>query len=100
LNNAASINLNNLNEDTAAASELAGCKLDLVGVQEVRWDKEGTVRAGEYNFHYGKGNRERGHWGDPDVDGRIILKWILRKLEEVVGTGWSWLRIGTGGGHL
>ena len=38
--------------------------------------------------------------GDQDVDGRIILKWIFRKLEGVVGTGWSWLRIGTGGGHL
>jgi len=23
--------------------------------------------------------RERGHWGDPDVDGRIILRWISRK---------------------
>jgi hypothetical protein len=44
--------------------------------------------------------RERGRWGDPDVDGRIILRWMLRKLEGVVGTGWSWLRIGTGGGHL
>jgi hypothetical protein len=44
--------------------------------------------------------RERGHWGDPDVDGRIILGWMFRKLEGVVGTGWSWLRIGTGGGHL
>jgi hypothetical protein len=38
-------------------------------------------------------------WGDPDVDGRIILRWIFRKLEGW-GTGWSWLRIGTGGGHL
>ena len=28
----------------------------LVGVQEVRWDKGGTVRAGDYNFFYGKGN--------------------------------------------
>jgi hypothetical protein len=27
--------------------------------------------------------------GDPDVDGRIILRWIFRKLEGVVGTGWS-----------
>ena len=27
----------------------------LVGVQEVRWDKGGTVRAGDYNFFYGKG---------------------------------------------
>jgi hypothetical protein len=42
--------------------------------------------------------RERDHWGDPDVDGRIILRCIFRKW--VVGTGWSWLWIGTGGGHL
>jgi len=38
------------------ASELARCKLDLVGVQEVRWDKKATVRAGDCNFFYGKGN--------------------------------------------
>ena len=40
----------------AAARELARYKLDLVGVQEVRWDKGGTVRAGDYIFCYGKGN--------------------------------------------
>ena len=34
------------------------------------------------------------------ADGRIILGWIFRKWEGVVGTGWSWLRIGTGGGRL
>ena len=44
--------------------------------------------------------RERDHWGGPDADGRIILRWILRKWEGVERTGWSWLRIGTGGGHL
>jgi len=33
--------------------------------------------------------RERNHWGDPDVDGRI-LRWIFRKWEGVVGTRWSW----------
>jgi len=32
-------------------------------------------------------------------DGGIILRWIFRKLEGVE-TGWSWLRIWTGGGHL
>jgi len=35
---------------TAAARELARYKLDLVGVQEIRWGREGTVRAGDYNF--------------------------------------------------
>ena len=44
--------------------------------------------------------RERDHWGDQDIDGRIIVRWILRKWEGVVGTGWGWLRIGTGGGRL
>jgi hypothetical protein len=43
---------------------------------------------------------ERGHWGYPDVEGRIILKWIFKTFEVVVGTGWSWLRKGTGGRHL
>jgi hypothetical protein len=40
----------------AAARELARCKLELVGVQEVRWDKGGTIRVGDYSFFYGKGN--------------------------------------------
>jgi len=34
----------------AAVGELAICKLDFVGVQEVRWDKGGTVRAADYNI--------------------------------------------------
>jgi hypothetical protein len=42
----------------------------------------------------------KSHWGDQDVDGKIILRWIFRKFEGVVGSGWSWFRIGTGGGHL
>jgi hypothetical protein len=40
------------------------------------------------------------HWGNQDVDRRIILRWIFRKLEGVLGTRWSWLRIWTVGGHL
>ena len=44
--------------------------------------------------------RERDHWRDPDSDERIILRRIFSKWEGVVGTGWSWPRIGTGGGHL
>ena len=50
---------------------------------------------------YWPGNlMERDHWRDQDVDGRIILKWIFRKFEGVMGTGWSWLSIRTGGGRL
>jgi len=30
-------------------------KLDLVGVQEVMWEKGGAVKAGEYIFFYEKG---------------------------------------------
>jgi len=41
---------------TPVARELARYKLDLVDVQKVRWDKGGTVRAGDYNCFYGKGN--------------------------------------------
>ena len=29
-----------------------------------------------------------------------LLRQIFRKWKGVVGTGWSWLGIGTGGGHL
>jgi hypothetical protein len=36
------------------------------------------------------------HLKDPGVDGRIILRWIFRKLDVGVWTGSSWLRIGTG----
>jgi hypothetical protein len=52
-----------------------------------------------YTFWWGN-LRERDRWGDPDLDGRIILRWTCRKWDGVVGTGWIWLRIGTGGGHL
>jgi hypothetical protein len=36
--------------------ELSRYRLDLVGVQEVRWEGSGTVQAGKHTFFYGKGN--------------------------------------------
>jgi exonuclease III len=36
--------------------KLARYQLDLVGVQEVRWEGGGTEPAGEYTFFYRKGN--------------------------------------------
>jgi len=44
--------------------------------------------------------RGRDCWGDPGVDGRIILGLIIRKCVLGVWTVLGWLRIGTGGGHL
>jgi exonuclease III len=38
------------------SSGLAKYKLDLVGVQEVRWEDRGTEPAGKYMFFYKKGN--------------------------------------------
>ena len=72
----------------------------VVKSRRMRW--AGHVgHMGEWCTGFWWGNlRERDHWGDADVDGRILLRWIFRKWEGVVGTGWSWLRIGTGGGHL
>jgi hypothetical protein len=49
------------------------------------------------NIHSPRG---RDHVRDLGVDGRIILKWILKKCGVKVWTGLIWLRIGTGGGLL
>jgi exonuclease III len=46
-------NLRSLNRSGSlmtVARKLARYKLDLVGLQEVRWDKGCTVRAGYYTF--------------------------------------------------
>jgi hypothetical protein len=32
--------------------------------------------------------------------GHSVRRWMFMKLEGVVGTGWSWLGIGKGGGQL
>jgi hypothetical protein len=43
---------------TTAAREKAKYELDLVGVQEVRWDKGCTEAAGDYTFFCGNGNEK------------------------------------------
>jgi len=56
-------------------------------------------RRGVYRVWWGN-LRERDHLEDPDVDGSIILIRIFRKWDVGIWTGSSWLKIGTGGGHL
>jgi hypothetical protein len=41
----------------AVAEEISKYKLNLVGVQEVRWDGGGTEAAGEYTFFMERGMR-------------------------------------------
>jgi hypothetical protein len=59
--------------------------------RRIRW--AGLVtHMGEACTGFWWGNlRLRDHWGDPGVDGRIILRWIFRKWGVGVWTGLSWL---------
>jgi hypothetical protein len=60
-------------------------------------------RSLSFIVHTGFGRRnlrERDHLEDPNIDGRIILRWIFRKWDLGLWIGLIWLRTGRGGGHL
>ena len=65
----------------AVSRELARYKLVVVGVQEVRWDKEGAVRAGDYNFFYGKGFENHQLGTDFFVHRRLVS--AVKRIESV-----------------
>ena len=44
--------------------------------------------------------KERDHLEDPGINGRIIIRLILREWDLEVWTGLIWVRIGTGDGHV
>jgi hypothetical protein len=47
-------------------------------------------KGGAYTGFWWGNLRERDHWGNTGVDGRIILRWIFRKCD-VVGYGLDWV---------
>jgi len=49
----------------------------------------GGVERRVWGFGGGGNLREREHWGDPGLDGWIILRWIFRKWDVGVSTGLS-----------
>jgi hypothetical protein len=55
---------------------------------------EGEVFTG---FWLG-GPNVRDHWEDEGIGGRITLRWTLGRFGLMRQTGFSWLRIGSGGG--
>ena len=59
--------------------------LDVLMVDVVRH----TVPDNVHHLHVLK---ERGHLGDPGVEGSIILRWIFRKWVVGIWTGSRWLR--------
>jgi hypothetical protein len=57
------------------------------------------VRRGAYRVLVRKSEGKR-YLEDPDIDGRITLRWFFRKWDVGAWTGSIWLRTGAGGGHL
>ena len=71
----------------------------VIKLRRMRWAGHvARVGRGEvYTGFWWGSMRERDHLGDPDVDGRIILRWMFRKWDVGAWTGLIWLRIGAGG---
>jgi len=66
------------------------------GACSTHGDGRGEVHRG----FYWRNLKESDHLENRGMDGRIILKWIFREWYEEALTGFIWLRMWTGGGHL
>jgi hypothetical protein len=80
------------------------CSPNIVRVirsRRMRWAEHvAHIERGEvYTGFWWETLRESGYLEDPGPDGRILIK-IFRKWDVKVWTGSSWLKTGTGDGHL
>jgi len=75
------------------------CAGDKIEKNEMGWACSAYGGGACTGFWWGS-LTEGDRWRDPGLDGWIILRWISRKWDVGVWTGLSWIRIGTGGGHL
>lgn len=67
---------------------------------EIFWFSSATTHSLEiYKVLVGK-PWERGHYGDPGVDGRLMLIWTLKEKNGKVWTGLIWIQTGTDSGLL
>jgi hypothetical protein len=76
-------NLNRLGSLKTVSRELSKYKLDLVEIQEVRWDKGGTESADDYTAIYENGNADH-HL----LTGLFVHKWFksgVKNIEFVSG---------------
>jgi TnpA family transposase len=55
---------------------------------------------GTHTEFWWESQKEQYRYEDIDVGGRIILKWILEKYDEMIRNGFTWIGIGTSGGLL
>jgi exonuclease III len=77
--------------------ELGKYKLDLVGIQEIRWEKGGTEQAEDYTFFYGQGNGDHRLGTGFFMHKRIVsavrkVEFISDKMSDII-LGGCWCNI-------